>query len=180
MQWFVLRVSYGRTVLASKLLEEESIKYYLPFRRVVRLVKNKRRKVLEPLLPNIIFAYTSEKNIRAVLKERQKPSYLSIYYNHFERNKFGLNPPLTIDPESMQQFINLTSVDNEHIRVVDYEACHFKTGLKVKIVDGKFAGVEGKVARVAGQQRVVVELEGLCFIATAYIPTAFIQPLVKD
>ena len=37
--------------------------------------------------------------------------------------------------------------------------------------------VEGKVARVAGQQRVVIELPGVCLVATAYIPTAFIKPI---
>lgn len=55
--------------------------------------------------------------------------------------------------------------------------CHYKSGDKVRIVDGDFAGVEGKVARVAGQQRVVIELPGVCLVATAYIPTAFIKPI---
>ena len=52
-----------------------------------------------------------------------------------------------------------------------------QSGDKVKIVGGDFKGVEGTVARVSGQQRVVVEIQGLCLIATAYIPTAFIEPI---
>ena len=55
------------------------------------------------------------------------------------------------------------------------EYCHFKTGDIIKIIDGDFKGVVGRVARVAGQQRVVVEIKGLCMIATAYIPNAFIK-----
>jgi hypothetical protein len=31
------------------------------------------------------------------------------------------------------------------------------------------------VARAAGQRRVIVELEGIALIATAYIPTAFLS-----
>lgn len=75
----------------------------------------------------------------------------------------------------MLNFIRVTSVDNEHIRVMQPQNCHYKSGDTVRIVDGEFKGVEGKVARIAGQQRVVVELAGLCLVATAYIPTAFIE-----
>ena len=77
----------------------------------------------------------------------------------------------------MMNFIHATNIDNEHIRVVEPEHCHYKNGDMVKIIDGDFKGVEGRVARVAGQQRVIVEIEGLCMVATAYIPTAFLKPL---
>ena len=50
----------------------------------------------------------------------------------------------------------------------------------MRVVAGDFKGVEGRVARVASEQRVVVEIEGLCLIATAYIPTAFIRPVNKN
>ena len=35
---------------------------------------------------------------------------------------------------------------------------------------GEFKGIHGRVARFAGQQRVVVELFDGCFVATAYVP----------
>ena len=47
----------------------------------------------------------------------------------------------------------------------------------VKVIGGEFEGVTGKVARIAGQQRVVVEITGLCLVATAYIPTNLIREL---
>ena len=49
----------------------------------------------------------------------------------------------------------------------------------VKVIGGEFEGVIGKVARIAGQQRVVVEISGLCLVATAYIPTDFIRKQYK-
>ena len=55
--------------------------------------------------------------------------------------------------------------------------CHFKSGDRVRVIEGAFRGVEGRIARAAGQQRVIVELEGLCLVATAYIPTAFLRPI---
>ena len=73
------------------------------------------------------------------------------------------------------RFIKATSTDNEHVRIVSAEQCHYKSGDTVKVIGGEFEGVIGKVARVAGQQRVVVEISGLCLVATAYIPTIFIE-----
>lgn len=74
-------------------------------------------------------------------------------------------------------FIKATCTDNEHIRIVSSDQCHFKSGDIIKIIDGEFKGVTGRVARIAGQQRVVVEVSGLCLVATAYIPSAFIEKI---
>lgn len=79
----------------------------------------------------------------------------------------------------MMNFIRITSIDNEHIKVVAPELCHYKNGDLVRVTEGDFAGVEGRVARVSGQQRVVVEIEGLCIVTTAYIPSAFIEKITS-
>lgn len=176
-QWFVLRVSYGRTKKACEILQKDSEEYYLPLHYVIKRVNNKQKKVLAPLLPNFIFVYTKEEYIKSLVCDTHKNSCLSYYYNHFEITEFGKNPPLTIDFDSMMNFIKATSIDNEHVRIVEPQSCHYKSGNKVRIIEGKFKGIEGRVARVAGQQRVVIELYGLCLIATAYIPTAFIKAI---
>lgn len=79
----------------------------------------------------------------------------------------------------MENFIIATSNKSEHLRYVDESQCHFKSGEKVKVTDGLFKGVEGRVARVSGQQRVVVSLSQVGLVATAYIPTAFLQIIEK-
>lgn len=174
-QWYVLRVTYGRVIPAKLFLEEKGVTYYIPYHRTMKLVAGKRTWVLEPLLSNLLFVYASKEEIDMAVSTSQEKVHLSYYYNHFVTNEFGKNPPLTIDYATMLNFICVTSVDNRHIRVVQPQNCHYKSGDTVKIVDGEFKGVEGKVARVAGQQRVVVELADLCMVATAYIPTAFIE-----
>lgn len=84
----------------------------------------------------------------------------------------GKHPPLTIPFTSMTNFIKATSTDSEHVRIVSAEQCHYKSGDMVKVIDGEFKGVTGRVARIAGQQRVVVEI---CLVATAYIPNGFLE-----
>ena len=59
--------------------------------------------------------------------------------------------------------------------MVDTQQCHYKNGDRVRIIDGKFKGITGRVARISRQLRVVVDVEGLCLLVTAYIPSAFIE-----
>ena len=89
----------------------------------------------------------------------------------------GMNPPLTIPVREMENFIIATCNQSEHLRFVDEEKCHFKGGETVKVIEGLFKGVEGRVARVLGQQRVVLSLSSIGLVSTAYIPTAFIRPI---
>lgn len=89
----------------------------------------------------------------------------------------GKHPPLTIPYESMMNFIQVTGTKSEYVRIVTAEQCHYKSGDVVRVIAGEFKGVVGKVARVAGQQRVVIEMKGLCLIATAYIPSDFIEKI---
>ena len=75
----------------------------------------------------------------------------------------------------MENFNIATCNKNEHLKFVDETQCHFKGGEIVKVIDGPFTGVEGRVARVSGQQRVVISLSNIGLISTAYIPTAFLK-----
>jgi transcription antitermination factor NusG len=75
----------------------------------------------------------------------------------------------------MENFIIATCNKSEHLKFVNESQCHFKGGETVRVIEGLFKGVEGRVARVAGQQRVVLSLSNIGLISTAYIPTAFIR-----
>lgn len=102
------------------------------------------------------------------------------YYNHFQTDAQGKNPPLTIPYEEMMNFIRATSVDNEHVRLINPEQCRYKSGDLVRVMEGDFKGIIGRVARVQGQQCVVIEVEGLCLVATAYVPTGFVEIIQNE
>lgn len=51
----------------------------------------------------------------------------------------------------------------------------FEKGQLVRVTEGAFKGVIGKVARWQGQQRVGVVVDDLVTVVTAYIPSAFIE-----
>lgn len=177
-QWFVLRATYGRTNQALDALRAKNVETYLPMHYVIKEIDGKRKLIHEPLLPNIIFARMTRQKTHDFVKEPASTAKWLKYYTDktkpVERST-GKNPPVTIPDNEMINFIRLTSVNSEHIMVLPPERCHFKSGDLVRIIEGPFMGVIGRVARAAGQQRVVVEIEGLCNIATAYIPNDFMQ-----
>ena len=174
MSWYVFRASYGREDKASDYIVEDGTFVYIAKRYARKTVNGKQKKVLETLIPNLLFVYTSEEKAEQYVKNTPALSYLTYYYNHFELDETQKNPPLTVSCKEMENFIIATCNKSEHLKFVDESQCHFKGGETVKITDGLFKGVEGKVARVSGQQRVIVSLSNVGLISTAYIPTAFI------
>jgi len=176
-QWYVFRASYGRVDRASDYLVACGTYTYIAKRYADKVIDGRRRRVLENLIPNLVFAYTTAEDADRYVKGTPELTYLTYYYNHFETDEFGKNPPLTVSCREMENFIRATSSHNEHLLFVKPSQCHYKSGDMVKVVDGPFVGVEGMVARVSGQQRVVLSLSSVGLVSTAYVPTAFIEKL---
>jgi len=175
--WFVFRATRGREGKASDFLVEDGTYTYIAQKYVERYVRGKKKRYLQTLIPNLVFAYTTEEKAEEYVNHTPDLSYLSYYYNHFEEDVDKKNPPLTISLKEMERYIKTTCNKNKHLLFVDTSQVHYKSGENVKVVEGPFAGVEGKVARISGQQRVVISLSKIGLISTAYIPTAFLQSL---
>ena len=174
-QWYVLRVSYGRAEKANEILKAKGIETHLPRHTTYKGVNGKRIKQRLPLLPNFLFAKTTLSVLEQFLKSSPDLNFITFYYNHFNKKPDGKNPPLIVPTESMDNFIKLTSIDDEHILLIDEINGTYKQGDFVRIIEGSFKGIEGRVTKITGQKRVIVELPGLCSVATAYIPKGFIM-----
>lgn len=176
-QWFVLRVSYGRIDKAKTFVEAKGIECYVPLRYKEVRKQGKKRIIPIPLLPSFIFVYATAEQVETLLHDNkvvanESRALLSYYFNHtiHRQDNPDRNPPLTIQDEAMNNFIRLTSVKNPHIIPVTSDNIQFKLGDNIVVTEGEFKGVHGRVARIAGQQRVVVELFDGCLVATAYVP----------
>lgn len=176
-QWFVLRVSYGRIDKAKTFVEAKGIECYVPLRYKEVRKQGKKRIITKPLLPSLIFVYASAEQLEALLHDNkvmanESRALLSYYFNHtiHRQDNPDRNPPLTIQDEAMNNFIRLTSIKNPHIIPITSNNIQFKLGDMVIVTEGEFKGIHGRVARIAGQQRVVVELFDGCLVATAYVP----------
>lgn len=176
-QWFVLRVSYGRIDKAKNFVEAKGMECYVPLRYKEVRKQGKKRIIPIPLLPSFIFVYATAEQVETLLHDNkvvanESKSLLSYYFNHtiHLQDNPNRNPPLTIRDEAMNNFILLTSIKNPHIIPITSNNIQFKLGDMVIVTEGEFKGIRGRVARIAGQQRVVVELFDGCLVATAYVP----------
>ena len=176
-QWFVLRVSYGRIVKAKEFAEAKGLECYVPLRYKEVRKQGKKRIITEPLLSSFLFVHATAEQVETLLYEikvstNEIRNLLSYYFDHTsQRQDFpDRNPPLTICDEAMKNFIRLASIKNPHIIPVTSENIMYKLGDEVVVTECEFIGIHGRVARIAGQQRVVVELFEGCLVATAYVP----------
>ena len=176
-QWFVLKVSYGRIAKAKTCVEAKGLECYVPLRYKEVRKQGKKRIIPIPLLPSLIFVYATAEQVETLLHDNKVVSnesraLLSYYFDHTIhcQNNPDRNPPLTIQDEAMNNFIRLTSIKNPHIIPVTSNNIQPKLGDNVVVTEGEFKGIHGRVARIAGQQRVVMELFDSCLVATAYVP----------
>ena len=185
-QWFVLRVSYGRVLKAKEIIDACNIECYAPMRYKQITKHGKKHIIKEPLIPSFIFVHSSQDEVDAILHDKNVNStesrpLLSYYYDHtsYRQDNPDRNPPLVIRDEVMDNFIKLTSVKNPHIIPVTSQNIQYKLGDHVIVTEGDFEGIQGRVARIAGQQRVIVELFSGCLVATAYIPKEAMEKVSK-
>ena len=185
-QWFVLRVTYGRIIKAKAFVEAKGLECYVPMRYKEVKKQGKKRIVTEPLLPSFLFVHATAEQVETLLYEvkvnsLESRNLLSYYFDHtvhcLDNPKH--NPPLAIRDEAMDNFIRLTSIKNPHIIPVTTEIIQYKLGDMVVVTEGDFKGIHGRVARIAGQQRVIVELFEGYLVATAYIPKDAIK-IIND
>lgn len=177
-QWFVLRVSYGRIIKAKAFVETKGLECYVPLRYKEVRKQGKKRIITEPLLSSFLFVHATAEQVETLLYEikvstNESRNLLSYYFDHTSQRQDNpyRNPPLTIRDEVMDNFIRLTSIKNPHIIPVTTEIIQYKLGDMVIVTEGEFKDIHGRVARIAEQQRVVVEIFEGCLVATAYIPT---------
>lgn len=185
-QWFVLRVSYGRIIKAKAFIEAKGLECYVPLRYKEVRKYGKKRIITEPLLSSFLFVYATAEQVETLLHDNnvvanESRALLSYYFDHtiHRQDNPDYNPPLTIRDKAMNNFIKLTSIKNPHIIPVTTDIIKFKLGDEVVVTEGEFKDIHGRVARIAGQQRVVVEIFEECFVATAYIPKNAIKLYVE-
>lgn len=175
--WYALRVTYGREKKAYDYLVGKGIEAFYPTITTVKIIDGKRRSVEESRLPNIFFVRGTEEEIKSFVYDNENLPYLRFYYRRFHEGARIIKEPLVVPDWQMENLKKICNAEAKDIIVEAGEIPKFKMGALVRVVEGCFKGVVGRVARYHGQQRVAVHIKGLCTAVTAYIPSAFMIPI---
>ena len=175
--WYALRVTYGREKKAFDYLVSKNVEAYYPTIKTVKEVDGKRRTVVESRLPNIFFARGTEEEIKSFVYDNVNLPHLRFYYRHTHEGARLIKEPLIVPDYQIEGLKIICSSEAEDVIIVPPEIQKFQAGQTVRVIDGVFTGVIGKVARYHGQQRVAIIIDGLLSIASAYVPSAFLKPI---
>ena len=175
--WYALRTTYGRERLAYEYMNSNGAMVYWPTMEQIKEVDGKRRKVRVSRIPNILFAHGTLLQVQRFVYDNANLPFLRFYYAKETIGREIVRRPLIVPERQMESLRIICAVDDGNIAIVPQSDSHFAKGQQVRITQGRFAGVTGRVARYQGQQRVAVVIDGLITIATAYIPTAFLAPI---
>ena len=176
--WYALRTTYGREKKAYDYMTTKGITAFYPTTDTVKLIKGKRKVVTESRLPNIFFAYGTEEQLKSFVYDNVNLPYLRFYYRHVHIGRKIEKTPLIVPDYQMESLKIICAADADNTIVSLGEVPKFEKGQLVKVIDGAFKGVVGRVARWQGQQRVGVIVDDLVTVVTAYIPSAFLESFI--
>ena len=175
--WYALRTTYGREKKAYDYMTTKGITAFLPTVNTIKMINGKRKSVTESRLPNIFFAYGTEEEIKAYVYDNVNLPFLRFYYRHKHEGKKIEKTPMIVPTSQIDSLKIICEAEAEDIIISHTEIPKFEKGQVVRIIDGAFKGVVGRIARYQGQQRVAVVMDELVTICTAYIPSAFIETI---
>lgn len=173
--WYVLKTTYGRERKACDYLISKNVKTFYPTVTTVKEIQGKRKSVTESRLPNLFFAYGTEEELTPLVQRNQDIPYLRFYCRFYREAGRVKREIITVPQRQMDSLVKLCKSDEEDVLLFPETIHKFEKGEMVRVVKGPFCGVEGRVARFKGQQRVGVVVGGMFTVLTAYVPTAFLE-----
>lgn len=168
MHWFALKVFYNKVFEIEKALKQNNIETYIPCEETLIIRGGVKKKVRKPMVNSLMF-FRSE--IAEALKIQQEFTERVILYTRRQEYR---KIPLVIPDDEMNTFMLVSSAGEKGVEYYD-DSPKFHQGDRVRVTDGPFKGAEGHICRIKKNRRLVVTIEGVCAVATSYVPRSFLE-----
>jgi transcription antitermination factor NusG len=167
--WYVLRVTYSRELIFKEYLNNKGIESFIPMHYIIDAKGNRKKRKLVPVVHNLIFVHTTKTEIDII---KQNSDFRTLVRYMIDR----LNGrPMIVPEKQMQDFITVAGSHDEQVLFLAPSEVFLKKGDRVRIISGIWSGVEGNFVRVKGDRRVVVSIQGLMAVATAFVHPSCIE-----
>lgn len=176
--WFALRATYSRELKISRQLSERGVRTFVPMvwrRCPVKpgMTQSKpgmtQTKKLVPAISSICFVYSTRAEIDEYIRSFGDARPVNYYW---DRTK---NAPLVVLDKAMEDFITVVSSMDEELVYITEISPKLKEGQAVRVKEGPFKGVEGKVVRIKKSRRILVELPGMLAVATTFVDPSYLE-----
>lgn len=138
--WYALRATYGREKKAYDYMVCQGRTAFYPTIKRMKLVDGKKRSVEESRIPNLLFVYGLEAEIRHLLGENADLSFLRFYCGHSHVGTRTVTSPLVIPDAQIESLKIICDSENEDILFVPDDVSKFREGQLVRVVHGAFEG----------------------------------------
>ena len=165
LHWYVANTCRQEKKIKQR-LDSMGIENFIPFQQIARKIHGVDKLIEVPVIPNLVFIHTTLKTCMSLIQEY---AFDMRYLRDRETGNF-----LIVPDKQMNDFMFLLDFSKDMVEVVNE---NLKKGDKVRVIKGDFAGIEGELIWVKGHKRVVVRLEGVVSLATAYIPGSFLEKI---
>lgn len=142
-------------------LAEQQIEVFLPKRVVRRQWKDRKKKVVEPLFSNYIFARVDERERLTVLRTEGIVRCVSFG---------GMFAEVTEDEIAQ---LKITQQDPERIQAVDFPLP--RRGAEVVVMEGPMRGLKGEVVEHRGERYVAIRISAIRQAIRVSLPAEWVQ-----
>ena len=171
MKWHAIRVTYGRELKFQIQLQEAGFETFIPM-ALKKLEKDGRKETkVVPAVSNLCFVHTEQQTLYEFFQIMGEACPGRFIWDKYTRN------PITVPDKAMRDFMLVSTAMLEDTIYLNEINSKLREGQKVRVTQGPFKGIEGKVVRIKKSRRVMVELPGMLAIATTFIPNEFLEPI---
>ena len=172
VQWYPMRVTYGRELSVKEFLDGEGIENFLPMTTRYRQDGKHVRHERVPAITNLIFVRASRRCINELKQTRLQAMPLRYMMRRPVPGEDAPTEIITVPDGQMESFMRIARGPEEQVSYLSADELKGKVGAEVVITSGPFEGVHGVVKRVHGNKRILVELEGIGGICINFVPRA--------
>ena len=169
MHWYAVRVTYSRELFFKEYLDAEGIENYIPMRYEYVVRKERRLRKLVPAVHNLVFVRSTRERMDEI---KNKPG-MNIPIRYIMDRE--THQPIVIPDSQMRSFIAVAGSYDEQLLFLGTDEVNYKVGDRIRVIAGPFRGAQGRLLRVKGHKRLVVEIEDVMAVATTYLPPRMLE-----
>ena len=192
LHWYALKVFFSKVFEMEAALSEMDLETYIPVRKVQlkgeEHLRAARRLATpdetrrdnqylqagpvifkrEPIVTSLMFVRAPEEKLPAI-SER-------VFGKGFIYRTADGTRPSVIPDKQMAMFQLVCSSGEQGLEYYsDEDMTRYKSGDRVRVLEGPLKGAEGYIKRIRKDRRLLVAIEGFIAVATTFIPPQFLE-----